>query len=116
MAGAGSDRKLVEEALHALKEADAELGSLVSLHRQMLASTHRLTKLAAQLSHTIADTEAKAGDAQARQRLQELNASFGQMQVQVGQSIEEEDRRFTLVSNILKTRHDTAKNAIGNIR
>ena len=27
-----------------------------------------------------------------------------------------ENRRFALVSNIMKTKHDTAKNAINNIR
>jgi len=108
--------KLVEEALHALKQADAELASLVALHRQMLANTQRLSKLAVQLSHAITDAEAKAGDTKARQQLQELNTNFNLMQLQIGQSIDEESRRFTLVSNVLKTRHDTAKNSINNIR
>jgi hypothetical protein len=28
----------------------------------------------------------------------------------------QENRRFTMVSNIMETKHDTAKNAINNIR
>jgi hypothetical protein len=30
--------------------------------------------------------------------------------------MQDENRRFTLVSNIMKTKHDTAKNAINNVR
>jgi hypothetical protein len=30
--------------------------------------------------------------------------------------VQEESRRFQTISNVMKTRHDTAKNAIGNIR
>lgn len=30
--------------------------------------------------------------------------------------MQQENRQYTTVSNVLKTKHDTAKNAIGNIR
>jgi hypothetical protein len=30
--------------------------------------------------------------------------------------MQQENRQFTLVSNIMKTKHDTAKSAINNIR
>ncbi len=30
--------------------------------------------------------------------------------------VQEESRRFQTISNVMKTRHDTAKNAIGNVR
>lgn len=32
------------------------------------------------------------------------------------QRLQDESRRFSLISNIMKTRHDTAKNSISNIR
>ena len=122
MANDDSDRqctrrsKLVEEALGALEEADAELGSLVAIHRQMRADAQRLSKLAAQLSHAIAHAEQESGNATARRQLQELNTNFSLMQLQIGRSIDEESRRFAVVSNIMKTRHDTARNSISNIR
>jgi hypothetical protein len=108
--------KLVDQALRALDDADAELGSLVALHRTMLAETQRLSQLAAQLSRAIADAEAEPGNTKARQQLAELTANLSLMQLQIGQKIDEQSRQFTLITNVMKTRHDTAKNAIGNIR
>lgn len=32
------------------------------------------------------------------------------------QQIQDENRRFTTLSNVMKARHETAKNAIGNLR
>jgi hypothetical protein len=43
---------------------------------------------------------------------QEFNRYYLQLQEQLSA----ENRAFTAVSNVLKTRHDTVKNAIGNIR
>ena len=45
-----------------------------------------------------------------------MSTSFSLQYLALHQAIEEESRRFTLVSNIMKTKHDTAKNSISNIR
>jgi len=36
--------------------------------------------------------------------------------IQLQQQMQEENRRYSTLSNVLKARHETAKNAIGNIR
>ncbi len=36
--------------------------------------------------------------------------------LQIQQQIQSENRQFSTLSNVLKARHETAKNAIGNIR
>ena len=36
--------------------------------------------------------------------------------IMMQKEIQDETRQYTLVSNVLKTRHDTMKNAIGNMR
>jgi hypothetical protein len=36
--------------------------------------------------------------------------------LQLQQQIQEETRAFTTISNVLKARHDTVKNAINNVR
>ncbi|MCA9602564.1 MAG: hypothetical protein R3A78_02375 [Polyangiales bacterium] len=36
--------------------------------------------------------------------------------IMLQQQIQAENRQYTTVSNVLKTRHETAKNAIGNLR
>jgi hypothetical protein len=53
--------------------------------------------------------------AQAKQ-MQELNRSFNMQYLQLQETMQNENRKFTMLSNIMKTKHDTAKNSIGNIR
>jgi len=108
--------ELVEEALLALKEANAELGSLVAIQRQLIVDTDRLSTLARQLSHAIPDTQAELRDPEVWQRMQEMNESFSMQYLALQQKMQDENRRFTLLSNIMKTKHDTAKNSISNIR
>ncbi len=45
-----------------------------------------------------------------------MNQSFNLQYLQLQQQMQNENRQFTLVSNIMKTKHDTTKNSIGNIR
>ena len=90
-------KELVEQALRALEEAAAELRSLVAIQREYTANAERLSKLAAE-------------------QLQEMNMSFNMQYLALQQKMQDENRRFTLISNIMKTKHDTAKNSISNIR
>jgi hypothetical protein len=48
--------------------------------------------------------------------MQEMNQSFNMQYLGLQQQMQDESRRFTLVSNIMKTKHDTAKNSISNLR
>ncbi|HKK05416.1 MAG TPA: hypothetical protein VKA50_06145 [Gammaproteobacteria bacterium] len=49
-------------------------------------------------------------------RIQETNRSFSMQYLALQQKIQQESREFNLVSNIMKTKHEAAKNAINNIR
>jgi hypothetical protein len=42
--------------------------------------------------------------------------SFNLQYLQLQNAMQNENRQFTMVSNIMKTKHDTVRNAIGNIR
>ena len=108
--------ELVEQALRALKEADAELDSLVAIERQSKANTDRLSKLGREVAQAIPDSEAQLKETDAWQQLHALKKSFSLMYTQIHQAVEYESRRFTEISNIMKTKHDTAKNSISNIR
>jgi hypothetical protein len=60
---------------------------------------------------------AGGGDAQAAllnatRQLQERDMSFNLQYLSLQQKLQDENRRFTLMSNIMKAKHDTAKNAI----
>ena len=49
-------------------------------------------------------------------RMTERNAAFNLRYLQLQQQIQADTRQFNLVSNVLKTKHDAAKNALNNIR
>ena len=53
---------------------------------------------------------------QATQTMQEMNMSYNLQYLQLQGAMQQENRQFTLVSNIMKTKHDTAKSAINNVR
>lgn len=64
---------------------------------------------------------ASGGDKQAQlamhqQGMMEMNQSFNMQYLGLQQQMQQENRQFTLLSNIMKTKHDTAKNAINNVR
>lgn len=52
----------------------------------------------------------------ATQSMQETQMSFNLQYLQLQSQMQEENRSYTAVSNIMKTKHDTVKNSIGNIR
>ena len=51
-----------------------------------------------------------------KQMQQEMSESFNLQYLQLQNRISHENRQFTLVYNIMKNKHDTAKNAIGKLR
>ena len=71
----------------------------------------------------MGDVAARAagGDSQAQlmvatRQMQEMNMSFNLQYLMLQQKMQSDNRQFTLMSNIMKTKHDTAKNAINNVR
>lgn len=60
--------------------------------------------------------ESKASSMAATARMQEMNRSFSLQYLAIQNKLQQESREFYLISNVMKTRHDTAKNAINNLR
>ena len=52
----------------------------------------------------------------ATKNMQETQMSFNLQYLQLQNSMQNENRQFTMLSNIMKTKHDTVKNSISNIR
>jgi hypothetical protein len=46
----------------------------------------------------------------------EFQASFNLQYLQLQEKIQQDTRQFNLISNIMKTKHDAAKNALNNVR
>jgi hypothetical protein len=51
----------------------------------------------------------------ATQAMQEQQMAFNLQYLQLQNSLQNDNRQFTMISNIMKTKHDTAKNTISNI-
>lgn len=52
----------------------------------------------------------------ATKQMSEFQASFNLQYLQLQEKIQIDTRQFNLVSNIMKTKHDAAKNALNNVR
>jgi DNA repair exonuclease SbcCD ATPase subunit len=52
----------------------------------------------------------------ATQQMQETQMSFNLQYLQLQSQMQNENRAYTAVSNIMKTKHDTVKNSISNLR
>jgi hypothetical protein len=48
--------------------------------------------------------------------MQEMAQSFNLQYLQLQEKMQAENRSFSTVSNVMKTKHDTAKNAVSNVR
>ena len=53
---------------------------------------------------------------EATKEMQEMQMSFNLQYLNLQNQMQNENRQFTMVSNIMKTKHDTVKNSISNIR
>jgi hypothetical protein len=86
------------------------------------ASTHGLSQeeidaLASYVSGEISSQgSSQASPLQATQQMQETQMSFNLQYLQLQTQMQNENRAYTMVSNIMKTKHDTVKNTISNIR
>lgn len=107
------DHERVAVALQNLRDADEELNNLIAAEAGLRAAATELLARAGELSRRI--REAEPGVDQWKE-LKRLNASFNEMYLALQERMQNESRRFTLLSNVLKTKHDTAKNSISNLR
>ncbi len=89
--------------------AEAAL-KLADLYAKLAGEAGEVARLAVQAGNDRAQLVAVA------RQLQGMEMSFNLQHLQLQNSMQNENRQFTMVSNIMKTKHDTVKNSISNIR
>jgi len=52
----------------------------------------------------------------ATQQMQEMNQTFNLQYLQLQEKMQAENRQYTALSNVMKAKHDTAKNALSNLK
>ena len=78
-------------------------------------STEQAATAQAPVAATQAATE-QAALLAATKAMQEQQMSFNLQYLQLQAQMQAENRAYTAVSNIMKTKHDTVKNTISNVR
>ena len=116
-----SDEKT--QLIRVVEELESDLKGLKKSHENLRISALKLGSLfdslskkveeAGQLAQSGGDTSALL---QATKEMQEMNMSFNLQYLNLQKNMQDENRQFTMISNIMKTKHDTAKNAINNVR
>ncbi len=109
-----------QKALSALGEAETARSKLLESNRRLRETSSELGRLFAEQS-ALVTAVVKAGDSQAAlskatKNMQETQMSFNLQYLQLQSQMQHENRSYTAVSNIMKTKHDTVKNSISNIR
>ncbi|MGA8184001.1 MAG: hypothetical protein WB819_10210 [Terriglobia bacterium] len=112
------------EALRALGESASNLEQLDKIHADTVELNKKLSALYSGLqkkADNLAKLAARSSTtrqqlAEAARQLREMQRSYSVQYLQLQQEMQSENRRYTMLSNIMKTRHDTAKNAINNVR
>ena len=88
--------RLSEELDHGIKES----------HEKLVNFLESIETLSSSPSDLFAATEG----------MQEMNRAFSMQYLGIQEKIQQETREFAMLSNIMKAKHEAAKNAINNIR
>ena len=111
------------DALRVLDEIAAQQTQLDECHARMMQLNEKMAAVFSSLRQQAAAlaTAASAGNSssdlmQATKQMQETQMSFNLQYRQLQSQMQNENRQYTAISNIMKTKHDTVKNTISNIR
>ncbi len=117
------DLTLIEQILSISKEIDgaacalAELDALIKkLELSQIEVFRTIEGRSAKVVHLLAKLTTEQLPKASLAKLQTLERSSNSALLKIQMRMQNENRLFTSISNVLKTRHDTAKNSIGNIR
>jgi predicted ribosome quality control (RQC) complex YloA/Tae2 family protein len=107
------DLAALDRSHQAYREAAEKLASLSST---LAAKAAAVTKAAAAVNPANPDRSTVKALLDATRQMQETQMSFNLQYLQLQNQMQNENRSYTAVSNIMKTKHDTVKNSISNIR
>ena len=91
-------------------------GSANSAASGLPTSTSGTSNYTAAVADAAAGGNSQAQMFMATRELQELNQSFNLQYLGLQEDMQAENRKYSALSNIMKTKHDTAKNALNNLK
>ena len=116
-----SDAK--NQLIRIVEELQSDLKRLDKSHENLRIAALQLDSLFDSLSKKVKEVgllTQSGGDSstlfQATKQMQEMNQSFNLQYLDLQKKMQDENRQFTLISNIMKKKHEAAREAINNIR
>ena len=114
--------RTIEEKLIIIRETSRELAVLAK--QRYILEDPKEASAAQEYDNWLAETAETLSDfantqvklMEAARDMQQMSSSFNKAYLELQNKISHENRQFTMVSNIMKNKHDTAKTAINNIR
>ena len=111
-------RQLQKELTELEKEKTRLIFMMQQFDKKQENVTARMQKLETQYDSLIT-LKPGAGQDQllnATKQMQETQMSFNLQYLQLQSQMQHENRSYTAISNIMKTKHETVKNSISNVR
>jgi arginine decarboxylase-like protein len=109
--------EIIESLQLHLASLENNIDTIAELNEEQAKQNKEMVEAISQ--HCEAILNEKKGSAklfEATRQMQEMSMSFNLQYLMLQNKISHENRQFTMVSNIMKNKHDTAKNSINNIR
>jgi hypothetical protein len=113
------------DALRGMDEIAAQMAQLDQCHARMVELNEKMAAVFSSFRQKAGDVIRSAASSggsnstaqlmQATQQMQEMQMSFNLQYLQLQNQMQNENRQYTSISNIMKTKHDTVKNTISNI-
>ena len=122
--GAAASPSTQRDALQAFDDVSTAAAQLDNLHANMMAINGKMSALYRALSDKVASVGKLAASSgtsssalmQATQQMQEMQMSFNLQYLQLQESMQNDSRQYTALSNVLKTRYDTMKGILANLK
>lgn len=99
-----------QELLLVMEGLRSDLDRLDASQKQLYETSERVLELLRNL------LSPRPGQAVGTEEMEEAQMSFNLQYLQLQSQMQHESRRYTAISNIMKTKHDTVKNSINNVR
>ena len=119
---AGAQRSRGVDVRKTAGELAVDLAALEKSHLAYRAAAEKALRnqaALARLAEAVAKLAESSGNAKLMaesRKMQEMNMSFNMQYLALQRKMQQESRQFTLLTNVMKTKHETVKNSISNVR
>ena len=108
--------RLFKTDLKATQKAQQALSAYLLLYNECMALLAARLAETESLLNSYLPAEGDDVPMIATKQMQEMQISFNLQYLQLQSQMQQDSRSYTAVSNIMKTKHDTVKNSISNVR